>query len=74
MGQTADLITSPEAAQLLGCSIRTIHRRVDAGELTPFRKLPGPNGAYLFWRVDVDAYIRRAADANRNGEPEPVAS
>jgi excisionase family DNA binding protein len=52
-----DLITSPQVAALLGKSIRTIHRLVDAGELTPTMKLPGPNGAYLFRRADVEALV-----------------
>lgn len=58
------LLTSPEASRILGVSIRTVHRRVAAGDLTPVRQLPGPNGAYLFHRADVEALLREP-----NGEP-----
>lgn len=49
---TADLLGTTEAAALLGVSVRTIHRIVTRGHLTPITKLPGSTGAYLF---DADA-------------------
>lgn len=61
METSPDLLTSPEVSQLLRVSIRTVHRRVEAGDLRALRKLPGPNGAYLFVRADVDAYVKAAA-------------
>lgn len=42
------LLTSPEVAHQLGCSLRTVHRLAAANELRPAQKLPGPNGAFLF--------------------------
>lgn len=50
-------LTSPEAGQLLGKSARTITRMADAGKLPIAQKLPGPNGAYLFRRADVEALL-----------------
>ena len=52
-----DPLTSTEVGALLGCSGRTIQRRADAGEIPIERKLPGPNGAYLFRRSDIDAMV-----------------
>lgn len=50
-------ITTAEAAKILGVSVRTVHRKADAGEIPHEMKLPGPRGAYVF---DEDA-IREAA-------------
>lgn len=44
-----------EAAERLQVSVRTIHRLVARGELTPVAKLPGSTGAYLFARADITA-------------------
>jgi hypothetical protein len=52
-----DLMTAAEAGKLFGVSARTIGRRAEAGELPYIRKLPGPNGDYLF----DGAQIRRLA-------------
>jgi excisionase family DNA binding protein len=65
METSPELLTSPEVSQLLRVSIRTVHRRVVAGELRALRKLPGPNGAFLFERADVDAYIEAAETAKQ---------
>lgn len=57
-----DEITSKEALAILGfVQPSTISRYVKIGKLTPSRKLPGPTGAFLFWRADV----QRIADANQ---------
>lgn len=43
-----------EALDLLGYTNRsTVIRMVRESRLVPSRKLPGPKGAYLFWRHDV---------------------
>jgi hypothetical protein len=57
------LLTSPEVAALLGCSIRTVHRLVTSEDLIPAQKLPGPNGAFLFDRNVVEMYRRQRAAA-----------
>jgi len=55
MAQT-ELIGTAEAARLLFCSHRTVHRMVKAGELTPAHVAPGgPAGIFLFNRSDVEA-------------------
>jgi excisionase family DNA binding protein len=59
-----NLIATLEAAQLLGVSVRTVHRMVAQGHLTPAAKVPGRTGAYLFAADDVHAFaatIGRAA-------------
>lgn len=55
------LLTSPQVAQRLGCSVRTVHRLVDSEELKPAQKLPGPNGAFLFDQDDVET-LKKARD------------
>lgn len=75
MDSPPDLLTSPEVSRLLGVSIRTVHRRAEAGDLRSVRKLPGPNGAFLFARADVDAFLEAAAKARAEADTgEPVAS
>lgn len=51
-----DQITTREAADMLGLSIRTTIRRVESGELTPARKLPGLRGPYIFDRNTIEEY------------------
>jgi predicted transcriptional regulator len=53
------LMTSPEVAVLLGCSIRTVHRLVTSQHLIPAQKLPGPNGAFLFSPAAVEMCRRQ---------------
>jgi len=54
MAQT-DLITSVEAAHILGRSIRTVHRLVATDVLVPAKRMSlGPNGAFLFDRAVVE--------------------
>jgi hypothetical protein len=49
-----DEIPTRDALDILGyTNPSTITRYVQSGKLTPSRKLPGKNGAYLFWRADV---------------------
>ena len=61
MSDEHQLITSHEAGVILGKSARTVQRMIPTGELTPVRKLPGPNGAYLFRLADIDALATEAA-------------
>ena len=55
------VMTAAEVGELAGCSGRTITRRADAGELKILRKLPGPNGDYLFDRAEVERYLATLA-------------
>lgn len=61
MSDEDDLITTQEAGLILGKSARTVQRMILADELASVRKLPGPNGAYLLRRSDVDALNSGAA-------------
>lgn len=57
--QTDALIGSAEAAQILGKSVRSVHRLVDSGHLTPALVAPGGRaGSYLFRREDVEALAK----------------
>lgn len=56
-----DLLTSTEAGRILGCSGRTVQRKHEAGLLDAAYQLPGPNGAFLFRRSDVEALAAEAA-------------
>lgn len=59
-----DLIPTPVAAQMLGCSGKTVHRMVNAGTLKPVMRISvGPNGAYLFKRADVERLAKARAKA-----------
>ena len=51
---TDDLLTSEEACAALGVDRSTLHRRVQRGDITPARKLPGLRGAYLFTRAEIE--------------------
>lgn len=46
-------LTAAEAGAILGVSARTVTRRAESGELEYIRKLPGPNGDYLFSRTSM---------------------
>lgn len=50
----SDILTSPEAGLILNKSARTVQRLADRGELEYVRKLPGPNGAYIFTRGAIE--------------------
>lgn len=53
MPTTPDLIPTSEVARIYGCDVRTVHRLVQRGRLTPAIKAPGLRGALLFRRSDV---------------------
>lgn len=57
MANTNDLISSIEAAELLGVGRSTLTRWVQSGRLTEAMKLPGDTGARLFRRSDVEALL-----------------
>lgn len=50
-----DLLTAPQAGLILGKSGRTVVRLAESGRLRVALKVPGPKGAYLFSRRDVEA-------------------
>lgn len=57
MPKPDDLLTSTQAGALLNKSGRTILRKAEAGQIPIATRLPGPNGAVLFWRSDVEALL-----------------
>lgn len=65
MPPTDELLTSTQAGAILGKSGRTITRMGDAGKLPIAQKLPGPNGAYLFRRSDVEQLLESSARRSR---------
>jgi excisionase family DNA binding protein len=59
-----DLIGSDEAARLLGVDRATVLRWREDDTITAAVKMPGPTGAYLFHRADVEKLAAdRAAKA-----------
>lgn len=57
----AELLTATQVGNLIGRSGRTVIRMAEAGKIPVAAKLPGPNGAHLFRRSDVDAFISAGA-------------
>ncbi len=57
------LITTAEAAAMIGASPRTVARYAASGLLPPAKRLPGGGGPLLFFRsqVEVFAASRKAA-------------
>jgi excisionase family DNA binding protein len=58
---TQDLLSTRQAADLLGTHVSTISRWVAAGKLTPALKLDGGTGPMWFARADLDALKAKAA-------------
>jgi predicted site-specific integrase-resolvase len=56
-------ITSAEVGVILGVSARTVQRFAMDGELAYIRKLPGPNGDYLFDETEVLRFAAGRAEA-----------
>ena len=54
MTQSGTMVTSAQAAEILGKSVRTVHRMAFEGQLDVVAKLPGLTGAWLFNRADVE--------------------
>ncbi len=50
-----ELVPTAEVARRLGCDVRTVHRMVAAGRLSPVTKLPGRTGPYLFDAAEVSS-------------------
>jgi hypothetical protein len=62
--ETADLLSSAEARQILALSQSTFSRLVLKGDLKAAHRHNGPRGAYVFRRTDVEELAaKRAASA-----------
>lgn len=57
----ARLVTTTQAAQILGKPIGTVNRWALTGRLVPAAQLPGRTGARLYRRADVEALAKAAA-------------
>lgn len=58
-----EFILSSEVGVILRKSPRTVARLAESGEIPYVRKLPGPNGAYLFKRSDVEKLAAERTEA-----------
>lgn len=56
------LLTTAQVATRAGVHVRTIHRWVASGRLSPALKIPGKTGPLLFDAAEVDALLN-AEDA-----------
>lgn len=70
---TVDLVSSAEAAELLGIDRSGVSRRVRDGELVPAKTLGGKTGAHLFERSDVLALLAPATGSQPGGGGVPVS-
>lgn len=61
MNTDSHLITTAEAARLLGKSTRTVQRMVKAGALRPEASTTGGRGAHLFHRDSILIIAQRTA-------------
>ena len=51
-----NLLSTAQAARILGVHIRTVSRFVAAGRLTPAAQAPGVRGAFLIDPAEVDRF------------------
>lgn len=59
--QTVETVTVAEAAEILECDRRTVHRLVERGALRPVLKLPGLRGALVLNRAAVESLAEERA-------------
>lgn len=60
----SEMLVSSQVGAMLGKSPRTVARLAEQGEIPYASKLPGPNGAYLFRRGDIEALAAERAKAS----------
>lgn len=68
-----DLIGSSTVCQILGIERSTLIRWVQLKQIRPATKLPGPNGAYLYRRSEVERLAERLA-AERAADTEAAGN
>lgn len=61
-----DLLSTVETADLIGVERSTVSKMVREARLTPAHKLPGPTGAFVFRRGEVE---RAAAEYRTKSQP-----
>jgi len=50
-----ELVSTSEAADILGCSVGTVNRLAAADRLPIAKQIDGIRGARFYWRADVEA-------------------
>ena len=55
MSNQDTLLFTADVAAEKGVSVRTVNRWVREGKLTPVAQAPGPKGARMFRRSDIDS-------------------
>lgn len=55
--EAPDLVSTAEAAEILGKSIATVNRLAAAGKLPEAAKVDGPRGARFYLRADVETLL-----------------
>lgn len=63
-----DLLKARDAAEILNCDVRTVHRWAETGRLPIAVKVPGYRGALLFRRDDVEELASENAKSNASVE------
>lgn len=64
MTQRRQLLSSPQVAELIHKSVRTVQRMAESGEL-PAIKMDGATGAYVFDATEVELWQLRQRAAER---------
>ena len=59
MSNVENLITTAQAADMLGCSIKTVLRWAERGDLPVAVQLPGLRGPRMYRLADVQALVDR---------------
>jgi len=54
-------ITAKQAADILQCTVKTVHNLIKRGDLASVGQLPGPTGAKLLDRVQVQNLAKQRA-------------
>lgn len=57
----SDLLTTQQAAEVLGISRRTLTRWVEDGKVPVAHRLPGETGAFLFDPKEIARHATKAA-------------
>ena len=58
-----DLLSTAEAAERIGVSVRTLNRMAEDGRITPAAKAPGLRGGYLYEPAEVERVAAEAGAA-----------
>lgn len=62
---TNDLMPTADVASRLGVHVRTVHRYVERGWITPSVTFPGPRGALMFDPRDVELLAIKLGQAKQ---------